>query len=315
MASRRGFTVIELLVVVAIIAILVALLLPAVQQAREAARRTQCRNNLKQIALALHNYHDQFGTFAPGWVYDAQRPAADAPTNCWGWSASILPHIGQAPLYDQLNFHAGFRGGLDASGANSPLGTTGAEGTVIAVFRCPSDTGADHVVSQDGTMKFGARSSYPGVNGGFLLDMFPITAQGGVFGENSRCRLNDVVDGASQTFLVGERAWLEIAGSGVGTSTLWAGTRAGIPGIQAANAVAFAVGQCIIPLNTSPRHAPDPFGGGESDSSWHGFSSQHVGGAHFALADGSVRFINDAIVYETYGRLSTVADGEIVGEL
>ena len=103
----RGFTLIELLVVIAIIAILIALLLPAVQQAREAARRTQCKNNMKQLGLALHNYHDVYGSMAPGIVVDITNPGA-APTvgsndPAWGWQALILPFIDQAPLFNTLN--------------------------------------------------------------------------------------------------------------------------------------------------------------------------------------------------------------------
>src|SRR4051812_11484758 len=96
MTKRHGFTLIELLVVTAILAILIALLLPAVEQVREAARRVQCRNQLHQIGLALHNYHEQAGAVPPGWVYDRSRPASSAPTNCWGWSTLILPQLDQA---------------------------------------------------------------------------------------------------------------------------------------------------------------------------------------------------------------------------
>src|SRR5581483_8700238 len=98
---KKGFTLIELLVVIAIIAILIALLLPAVQQAREAARRTQCKNNLKQLGLALHNYHDNFNTFPPGGV---NGTAATSNYQGWGWSIMLLPQIDQAPLYNQINF-------------------------------------------------------------------------------------------------------------------------------------------------------------------------------------------------------------------
>ena len=102
--SRRGFTLIELLVVIAIIAILIALLLPAVQQAREAARRTQCRNNLKQLGLAMHNYHDVFLTFPSGWIaVDAGVPSAHAGTSGLGWGAMLLPQIDQANLYELFN--------------------------------------------------------------------------------------------------------------------------------------------------------------------------------------------------------------------
>lgn len=314
MPRRCGFTLVELLVVIAVIGVLVALLLPAVQQAREAARRTRCRNNLKQIALALHSYHDQHGSFPPGWVRDVRRQTADAPTNCWGWSALLLPSLDQSPLYNQLDFSIGFRGGLDASGANSTSGQSGPEARTLEVYRCPSDTGPDHVISNDLQMNFGARSNYPGVNGGFLLEAFGMDEQGGVFGENSHVRFGAMVDGASQSFLVGERAWFEFDHTGVGPSALWAGTRSGTPGVQSANGASFAVGQCIVRMNTLPFGGPAPFGGGESDASWHGFGSRHLGGAHFALADGSVRFVNESIAYETYGRLSTISDGQVVGE-
>lgn len=311
---RRGFTLVELLVAMAILGVLAALLLPALQQAREAARRTTCRNNLRQLGLALHSYHDQHETLPPGWVRDVGRPAAAAPTNCWGWSAMLLPLLDLGAVYHQLDFAEGFRGGLDATGGHGPGGQTGIEGTVLGVFRCPSDTGPDHVISGETRMNFGARSSYPGVNGGFLVEMFGMDEQGGVFGENSRVRFGSIVDGASQSLLVGERAWFEFEHTGVGPCALWAGTRSGNPGSQLANGVAFAVGHCIVRLNTRPFGGPAPFGGGESDASWHGFSSQHVGGAHFVLADGAVRFVNDSIAYEIYGRLSTIADGQVVGE-
>ena len=217
MRNRRGFTMIELLVVIAIIALLIALLLPAVQQAREAARRTQCKNNLKQIGLALHNYHDVAKTFPPGWVYDPSRPTPNAPTNCWGWSALLLPQLDQVPLYSQLNFNVGFSGGLDASGLNSNAGVTGPEATLLSVFRCPSDDGSEHVSSGAGTsgldMNYGGRSNYPGVNGGLLLDLLPISDHGGTFGENSHRGLRDMTDGCSNCVVVCERAWKEVDGT------------------------------------------------------------------------------------------------------
>lgn len=313
--KRRGFTLIELLVVVAIISILLALLLPAVQQIREAARRTQCRSNLRQIGLALHNYHDQANAFPPGWVYDAARPPASAPTNCWGWSAMILPQIDQAGLYRHLNLNAGFSGGLDATGGNGNPGDNGSESTVLPVFRCPSDVGTETVLSAAASaMIYGGRSNYPGVNGGLLLDIPPILHQGGTFGENSCRGFQSMTDGSSNCFAVGERAFMEFSGSGIGPSALWAGTRSGTPGIEMANGVALAVGQCVTPLNTPPMHPNSLLGSGESDSSWHGFGSRHVQGAHFLMGDGAVRFISQDIDYRTYGRLGTVADGKAVGE-
>src|SRR3954454_25192238 len=118
---RRGFTLIELLVVIAIIAILIALLLPAVQQAREAARRTQCKNNLKQIGLALHNYHDTCNSFPPGWIntWASNPPRSNFPGNSWGWNAMILPMMDQGNVYNQINWSVGFAGGLDAAGVTA----------------------------------------------------------------------------------------------------------------------------------------------------------------------------------------------------
>ena len=103
-AVARGFTLVELLVVIAIIAVLIALLLPAVQQAREAARRTQCKNNLKQIGLALHNYHDNYNALPPGWIGVTNGGPDIYGLNGWGWASRILPQIDQSPLYNQLNF-------------------------------------------------------------------------------------------------------------------------------------------------------------------------------------------------------------------
>ena len=318
MRKNRGFTLIELLVVIAIISALIALLLPAVQQAREAARRTQCRNNLKQIGLALQNYHDVANQFPPGWVYDAQRVPTSAPTNCWGWSAFILPHLDQASLFNNLNLSVGFSGGLDAAGNNSNSGLSGFEATSLSAYRCPSDTGSSSVLSGVGGpglgMNYGGRSNYPGVNGGLLLEVFSLKHNGGTFGENSRQGLREMLDGASNCVVVGERAWMEVVGTGVGPSALWAGTRSGSPGTETANGVAFAVGNCVVPLNTAPVGGINPLGSGISDGSWHGFSSRHAQGSHFLMGDGAVRFVSQTVDYQTYGRLGTIGDGVATGE-
>ncbi|MDB5387237.1 MAG: hypothetical protein JWM11_2883, partial [Planctomycetaceae bacterium] len=128
----RGFTLIELLVVIAIIAVLIALLLPAVQQAREAARRTQCRSALKQIGLALHNYHDNTGVLPPGWigVNATGQPFVDGG-NGWGWAARILPQMDQAPLFQALNFSLPLMDPMHAT----------ARARMLPIYRCPSDVG------------------------------------------------------------------------------------------------------------------------------------------------------------------------------
>lgn len=315
---RRGFTLIELLVVITVIAVLTALLMPAVQQARESARRTQCRNHLRQIGLALHNYHDQAGVFPPGWVVDAARLPASAPGNSWGWSAFLLPQLDQSNLYGQLDLNRGFSGGLDIAGGTSGNPINGDEDIVLSVFLCPADPGPVHIQSESvhgsGLVTYGARSSYPGVNGGLFFDSLPVTDQGGLFGENSRRSFRDFTDGTSNSFAVGERLWIALSSGGAGPAALWAGIRTGIPGTPSPNACAMAVGQCIIPMNVETADVAVVLGSGAAEATWHGFSSHHFGGAHFLLADGSVRFVSESISDTTYAQLATIRDGAPTGE-
>lgn len=191
--KSRGFTLIELLVVIAIIAVLISLLLPAVQQAREAARRTQCKNNLKQLGLALFNYESSFSTLPPGWIQPNLTLGQPFASNYWGWNTMILPFMDQANIYNQIqggypvgsstivmeSFSTGFAGGTGSSGADSNSPATldatclGPEGTVIPSVLCPSDSLVAPLVTEQrggtgSTAKFnvlGARSSYAGVYG------------------------------------------------------------------------------------------------------------------------------------------------------
>lgn len=350
MARRsRGFTLIELLVVIAIIAVLIALLLPAVQAAREAARRTQCKNNLKQFGLALHNYHDATNSFPPGWVAAPNRTQAELGGNMWGWGTFILPYIDQTAVYNACNFSRGFLGGMDAAGANVLESTGnalhGPEMTALPVFRCPSDRGLNAVsLRQAGGSGrihvIGTRSNYPGVNGGALADRtFPsfLNEQGGTFGGNSKIGIRNMVDGTSNTVVVGERKFFELSGRRVGTSTIWAGVRNALPGTTIfGNSVAFTVGNMVSKINQIPgisgggssaeaahccfglNDAGQIEGGGSgqllADSTWHGFSSDHTGGAQFLLGDGSVRFISENVDMTTYQRLGLVADGQVLGD-
>ncbi|GAF96685.1 unnamed protein product [marine sediment metagenome] len=154
---RLGFTLIELLVVIAIIAILIALLLPAVQQAREAARRTQCRNNLKQIGLAMHNYHETFFRFPPGWVLDTTTLH-----NGFAWSTLILPYLDQAALFNKFDFD------YDVDdGTNNGDGTIWFASEILLAYHCPSDTGKKQ--SDDTDITNAGMSRYPGVNGSDVL--------------------------------------------------------------------------------------------------------------------------------------------------
>lgn len=287
-----GFTLVELLVVIAIIGILVALLLPAVQAAREAARRMQCSNNLKQIGLALHNYHDNLKRFPPGWLV--------GPTGLeesWAWSAHLLPYIEQGPLADQLGIN---RGSLYRQLVNSPTTTLALTKTQLKAFMCPSDTGynAGGLVHNNRNFNGGlgftaagqtavpgtlvAVSNYPGVAG--HRDVVNAAANTGLFYGNASVSIADILDGTSNTLAVGER---ETVKSRSGT---WVGVRN--TGGSAGAGVNLVIGHSHPKINDVTVANPwntDRIGGME------GFSSLHPGGAQFVLADGSVRFIAQTI--------------------
>jgi prepilin-type N-terminal cleavage/methylation domain-containing protein len=286
-SSRQAFTLIELLVVIAIIAILMGLLIPAVQKVREAAARTQCQNNLKQIGLALHGYHD---------------------TN-WGWAAFILPYIEQAPVHRQLNF-------------NQPVQNSPSIQTMVALYICPSDitpSGTFPVADGFGsTVCLAAPTSYAACCGSDASDTRD-PAGDGVFYRNSRIRLADITDGASQTLLVGERAWANASGA-------WAGAIPGgvikrgqfnpcQPNVPGAWFPASTLAIAHAHLNNA---LVDPDGSAGMDD----FSSMHVGGSFFVFADGAVHFIrsvshdNPDGTYTpdgtTFQALATRASGDVV---
>jgi len=330
MSRRRGFTLIELLVVIAIIAVLVALLLPAVQQARESARRIQCRNNLKQLGLALHNYHETANTLPPGWISSAAGPTR------WGWGTFILPYLEQKNLYDSLASSAGMDVNSNmATGFNAVMTTLPQPGllqTRLAAYRCPSDTGPDTVdinptlpngymimmPPMASTTSFG-RSNYAGVAGANVTWMTPptTTTSGGAFSQNSLRRFRDFSDGLSNSFFVGERrSPTVIGGMYVGGDTIWAGV--GCDSMP--QGMALHLGDCDPgdPLNFKSGMAPD---GNMSPVPYSGFSSPHSGGGQFLLGDGAVRFINESIATgpvntngSTYQNLATINDGQPLGE-
>ena len=241
---RRGFTLIELLVVIAIIAVLIALLLPAVQQAREAARRTQCKNNLKQLGLAFHNYHDTFNTFPPGHVSDfpAVTPfvspgnLTSSEVGCWTWGTFLLPALEQTNLYNVLS-----PGAQKPQNAAATAAGLAALQTPLPAFRCPSDIGPalntfDNTTSgnemvgtnysrfiTDGTNKLAtATSNYVAVaNAGDsttpAINPYQYGPPLGIAFQNSKVGINTITDGTSNTLCVGERAWkfgTLIAGAG-----------------------------------------------------------------------------------------------------
>ena len=299
MYKRKGFTLVELLVVIAIIGILIGLLLPAVQAAREAARRMSCSNNMKQIGLALHLYHDTYRRFPPGWHgYDLATGQPDwLGDPGWGWCAAILPFIEQNNLYDGLLTFE-----LSITAPENDLGRS----TYLPVFRCPSDIGSrtfelhagdDHNHGQN-TQHFPMTmpaANYVGVFG--TVDLHVACEHGpcqgdGVFFLNRGLRLAEITDGLSHTFVVGER------NSKLSYST-WVGA---VPHSEHGPARIVGVGE--FPPNS--EQIPDHY--------IHNFSSMHPTGTNFLRGDGSVQLIPETIDRYVYLSLCTRANREVISE-
>jgi prepilin-type N-terminal cleavage/methylation domain-containing protein len=337
MSKRRGFTLIELLVVIAIIAILIALLLPAVQQAREAARRTQCKNNLKQIGLALHNYLDAFNVFPPGTTHQTgtgipMGPNTNGHFNNWSWTAFIAPMMDQGNLYNAVQV-----GPFNMTQAlNDPpkreilLRPNG-------LFRCPSDTGPAmndlvlfstrpagsatvptavptcNYVANNGTYSFRRSLGDPVADTNFNNGMFAAAGQNAVNGGGCRA-IRDVTDGTSNTIAIGERCWTS-GGVIYGAATLW-----GMRG--SSDAVAAEDQGMVNSFACGWRSMNAPQEPGANPTHRRGFSSTHEGGAQFLLTDGAVRFISENIhhrpgarpVDTTFAYLLAAADGNPIGE-
>ena len=321
LTMKRGFTLIELLVVIAIIAILIALLLPAVQQAREAARRSQCKNNMKQIGLALHNYHDVYNTFPPGYVGQTDG-SMKAGYGLWSWSALILPYIDQAPLFNQLQ--PGKSGG--ASLAYDTGSNASAMRTPLSAWKCPSDVAPDTNdgggrllttpnASTPSTAVAVTSTNYVGVNNAWgLLNsrssspnaQDATTGAMGTFYQNSKIGIRDLLDGTSNTVVVGERKWQSVDTTPYQfkaavmfvvdtTGTLGTATQHTVGALGAAgdDGLVWALGCTMTKLNDKSATAI------ANNEARQGFSSQHAGGAHFLMGDGAVRFISENINHVT----------------
>ena len=325
---KSGFTLIELLVVIAIIAILIALLLPAVQQAREAARRTQCRNNLKQQGIGLHNYHDVFNTFPPG--YTARNPSATVPMTPmtpvasetgpgFAWSFAILPQMDQANVANQVDTNGNAQ---DAANLAAVLQTT------LTAFLCPSDPAPNvfdvpDTASNTYTLP---RSNYAGILGYASVTMNAGNASG-VFYRNSRTRFRDITDGTSNTICVGERRSKHDFRPPNAPVDAWTTWYAAIPGvIRNAGMSGMMSTMTEGPGSLILGHVGQPAMtmGGMSMMQMHAtpnqtnhivhFSSQHEGGVQFLLCDGSVHFLSENVDYNTFRDLGQKSDGNVIGE-
>lgn len=302
MQRKRGFTLIELLVVIAIIAVLIALLLPAVQQAREAARRSQCKNNLKQLGLGLHNYHETHACFPPGGT-ELRRNALGVATGITatssnvgsmvGWSVQCLPFLDQTNLYNSLD--------LNKRHSDAP-NTTVAQNR-IAVYLCPScsdkersthsSQGARYTLHYRGVT--GPRGTNPQTGQPYLMTTFSSSTDSdigleGMLPPNRFTRFRDITDGSSNTFLIGELAWEK-----AGFYRAWNETHAG-PETTTTQMV-------YRPINSTPQS-------NQADPNLTSFGSHHAGGCHFLMGDGSVRFVNENISQDIYLSAASKSGGE-----
>jgi prepilin-type N-terminal cleavage/methylation domain-containing protein/prepilin-type processing-associated H-X9-DG protein len=313
-SHRHGFTLVELLVVIAIITALIGLLLPAVQKVREAANRAQCLNNLKQMALGLHNYHDAYQVFPPG----QGSPPGDSYFGYWSGPTvnstfiAVLPFIEQGNLYDAVNGSGGSRSTV------SPVAQP------IKTLTCPSDTLPNPPVYTASRRRNYAMTSY-GVNAGTQP---PVTSptplvKDGIFNWNTDVRLTDITDGASSTILLGERSHFE---------PLWGTFYPQLLTVLSPSSPSMILGTawsasdlstCLrsierinYRLPPSVASSPPPeFGPAWNDMYYKRLSvygSQHPGGCNLAFADGSIRFVSDSIDLITLNDLNTRAGGEVI---
>ncbi len=295
---RTAFTLIELLVVIAVIAILIGLLLPAVQKVRETASRAKCQNNLKQIGLALHNYHDAHRALPPGYI--ASGPYVNGATDTspgWAWGAYILPFLEQQNLYNQYN--------LSLPVPNSP-----ATATVVNTFLCSSDitpsTAFAVTDSSWGTVGMAPPSSYAACCGGGISTT--AATGNGVFYRNSQTRLTDITDGTSNTLFLEERAFAKVQGT-------WVGAISGgycNEGLYNPNPVPGKLGQGaadLVLVHAGTNN--NPTGRNLDDA-----SSMHMVGSNFLFADGSVHFIRNIASgssdQATLKAMGTRAGGEVL---
>ncbi len=307
---------------IAIIAILIALLLPAVQQAREAARRSTCKNNMKQIGLAMHNYHDTFRAFPIG---------SQISYNQSNWRSAILPYIDQAPAYNQLSQSAISQHGYAAGNGNSASGYNTENAVLnhlyVPVYKCPSSvadafyTGTSPI-SNNGTTspnaalgkETGMTMDYVGISGSYAGVAPYNTGSGAAYGGywcnnglltiGKSALIRDCTDGTSNTLIVGEDSGLV---SNKDYRSNYYGGWSGHLGLT-------GWGTGVNTIRYSPNPSTAPAGGDQTYTPNNPLTSAHVGGVHGLLGDGAVRFISDNVDIETLRRLGMRNDGFVLGE-
>jgi prepilin-type N-terminal cleavage/methylation domain-containing protein len=298
--SRTAFTLIELLVVISIIAILIGLLMPAVQKVREAAARVQCSNNLRQIGIALHSYHDAVGSLPPGYADRNTDKNSDATFDVgpgWGWAAFTLPYLEQTPVYNQINF-------------SQTIGKTPICQTVMPIFLCPSDQLLP-TFTVNGTNVVVAQSNYVACNG--TLETSPHPGNNtGVFRRNSHTRFAEVTDGLTSTIFVGERStnhslstWAGAVPGGLVPALMAPGPAPNDPFSQAETA------QALVLAHGNRTHVPSadaPIWDADT------FYSRHFQGGNFLFGDGSVHYLTSAINGITFENMCSMSDGNPLGD-
>lgn len=340
--GASGFTLIELLVVIAIIAVLIALLLPAVQAAREAARRTQCTSNLKQIGLALHNYLSTHGVFPPGYVSAVNKTVIDACNQDsentpgqgvdigtgWAWGSMILPHLEQQPVYNSINFNLSVAYHQNDTCSHVALSVylcpSDPGPSTIPVFADPPDPANPGTYSGQNIVDTVSRGNYVGMYGigevcaqSGAIDSpdnnfaGPVGRHNGMFFRNSRLSFADVTDGTSNTIAVGERShnlsyvtWVarSIDGWLGKTSPLEGGTDRFNPSPE--ETWTQILGPAGVEDGTRTIN--------QAEAHVEDYWSRHPGGANMLFTDGSVHFLKDSINPATWKALATRAAGEII---
>jgi prepilin-type N-terminal cleavage/methylation domain-containing protein/prepilin-type processing-associated H-X9-DG protein len=294
---RRGFTLIELLVVIAIIAALIGLLLPAVQKVREAAARMSCTNNLKQIGLALQNYHDSQRAFPVGYNSGADAGGNDTGPG-WGWAAYLLPQMEQDNLYKQITFTLPIEHSANAA----------ARVQVLKTYLCPADTPPQSInvgPRDPGTGQL--LSTVCTVAPANYIGSFGVGEPGvdgeGVFFRGRAIRIGDIIDGTGSTLMVGERSFRYSEATWVGAVT--GSNQGATPGSPLP----------VVPENASNYvlgHAGEMWDGPRRPYEINHYSSNHSQGVNFVFADGHVRFLTGSTDYASFKALATRAGGETI---